>query len=99
MLGKIRLPLNKLIIIFIYTLLWVTYLLVFNDWEITLPNPKVSLINSNTFISIVLCVITKAKSPLLLTIKDPSPSENPINQAKKFYEGRFTSGKWVLNFL
>lgn len=86
-------------IISISTLLWVTYLLVCNDWDITLPIPNVSFINSKTFISIVLCVITKAKSPLLLTIKDPSPSENPINQAKKFYEGRFTSGKWVLNFL
>jgi hypothetical protein len=86
-------------IISISTLFWVTYLLVFNDWGITLPNPKVSFINSNTFTSIVLCVITKTKSPLLLTIKDPSPSENPINQAKKFSEGGFTPGKWVLNFL
>jgi hypothetical protein len=86
-------------IISISTLLWVTYLLVFNDWDITLPNPNVSFINSKTFTSIVLCVITKAKSPLLLTIKDPSPSENPMNQAKKFSEGGFTSGKWVLNFL
>jgi hypothetical protein len=61
----------------------------------TLPNPKVSFINSNILLSSVLCVITKAKSPLLFTINDPSPSVNPINHVKKLSVGEFTLGKCV----
>ena len=37
--------------------------------------------------SFVLCVIIKAKSPLLFTTKDPSPSTNPINHVKNPFEG------------
>jgi len=61
----------------------VTYLLVLAvDCAITLPNPNVSFMNSKTLISALPCVITKTRSPLLFTIKDPSPSVNPINQLK-----------------
>lgn len=80
--GNIVLPLNILIIISISFLLCVTYLLVIPDCAITLPNPKVSFIKSKTLISLVLCVITKAKSPLLFTMKHPSPSVNPTNHVK-----------------
>lgn len=71
----------------------VTYLLVNLDCAITLPKPKVSFINSNIWISRVLCVITKERSPLLFTINNPSPSVNPINQVKNFSEGKILLGK------
>jgi hypothetical protein len=87
LLGNTKLPLNILIIISISFLLCVTYLLVIADCAITLPNPKVSFIKCKIIISLVLCVITKAKSPLLFTIKDPSPSVNPTNQVRKLYDG------------
>jgi hypothetical protein len=48
--------------------------------------------------SIVLCAITKQRSPLLLTIKDPSPSVNPTNQVKNLSEGKVTLGKCSANF-
>jgi hypothetical protein len=41
----------------------------------------------NTLISLVDCVTINARSPLLLTIKEPSPSVNPINHVKKLLEG------------
>jgi hypothetical protein len=91
--GKTVLPLKILIIISISFLLCVTYLLVFTDCDITLPKPNVSCIKYKTFISLVLCVITKHKSPLLLIIKDPSPSVNPTNQHKKLFEGNKLLGK------
>ena len=84
LLGKIILPLNKWIINSISFLFCVTYLLVLADWGITLPNPNVSFIYSKTLISTLPCVITKTRSPLLLIIKDPSPSVNLINQLKNF---------------
>jgi hypothetical protein len=71
----------------------VTYLLVIADGGITLPNPRISCINSKTCLSIVACVITNAKSPLLFTIKEPSPSVKPTNQVKKFSEGILLFGK------
>jgi len=37
-------------------------------------------------------VTTNDKSPLLATIKEPSPSENPINHSKKALSGCFRSG-------
>ena len=58
------------------------------DWLITLPKPNVSLINSSVRMSLVAWVITKAKSPLLFTINEPSPSVNPISQAKNSLEGK-----------
>jgi hypothetical protein len=64
-----------------------------DDCAITLPKPKVSFINSKTLIFALPCVITKQRSPLLFTIKDPSPSVNPTNQVKKFSEGKVTLGK------
>ena len=33
-------------------------------------------------------VTTNDKSPLLALIKEPSPSENPINHFKNFSEGK-----------
>jgi len=71
--GKTRLPLNKLTKMSISFLFCVIYLLVIADGGITLPNPSISCINSKTCLSIVACVITNAKSPLLFTIKEPSP--------------------------
>ena len=97
LLGNIILPLNIFIIIYISNLLWVIYLLVVDDWAITLPKPKVSFIKCNTCISIVLCEITKAKSPLLFTMKDPSPSTNPIYHCKKDSLGLIRLGYIVLN--
>ena len=63
----------------------ITYLLVLADCGITLPNPNVSFMYSNTLISILPCVTTKTRSPLRLfkINDDPSPSVNPINQLKK----------------
>jgi len=87
LLGKTRLPLNILIIMSISLLFCVTYLLVIADWRITLPNPRISCINSKTCLSTVACVITNTKSPLLFTIKEPSPSVKPTNQVKKFSDG------------
>lgn len=52
------------------------------DWATTLAKPSTSFIKCRTRISLVLCVITKAKSPLLFTISDPSPSVKPFNQDK-----------------
>jgi hypothetical protein len=91
--GKTRLPLNKLIIMSISFLFCVTYLLVIADWGRTFPNPRISCINSRTCLSVVACVITNAKSPLLFTIKEPSPSVKPTNQVKKFSEGILLLGK------
>jgi hypothetical protein len=82
-LGNTKLPLKRLIIISISFLFCVTYLDVRADWAITLPKPNISCIKSRTCLSTVACVITKAKSPLLFTIKEPSPSVNPTNQVKK----------------
>ena len=62
------------------------------------PNPRISCINSRTCLSVVACVITKAKSPLLFTIKEPSPSVKPTNQVKKLSEGNFLLGRCVLYF-
>jgi Na+-translocating ferredoxin:NAD+ oxidoreductase RnfD subunit len=93
LLGKIRLPLNKWINNSISLLFCVTYLLVCADCAITLPNPKVSFINSKTCLSALLCVITKQRSPLLFTIKDSSPSVNPINQVKNSSDGWVRLGK------
>ena len=46
--------------------------------------------------SFVLCVIIKAKSPLLFTIKDPST--NSINNVKNSLDGERLLKKEVLNF-
>jgi hypothetical protein len=46
----------------------------------------------NTCLSIVACVITKTKWPLLLTIKDPSPSVKPTNQVKNSSDGATALG-------
>ena len=93
LLGKIILPLNILIIISISLLFCVTYLLVMADWGITFPNPRTSFIYSKICLLFVACVITNAKSPLLFTINEPSPSVNPTNQVKNFSEGIRLSGK------
>jgi hypothetical protein len=91
--GRIVLPLKRVIIISISLLLCVTYLLVLADCEITFPKPKVSFMKYKTLMSLVLCVTTNAKSPLLFTMKQPSPSENPINQDRKLGEGSKLPGK------
>jgi len=96
--GNTTFPLKRLIIISISFLLCVTYLLVFTDCEITLPNPNVSFIKCKTPISVVDCVIIKAKSPLLFTIKEPSPSVNPMNHDKKLSEGLVLLGRKALYF-
>ena len=93
LLGNTRLLLNKLISISISFLLCVTYLLVNLDCAITLPKPKVSFIKSNICISLLFCIITKLRLPLLFTINKPSPSVNPINQVKNFSEGGVLLGK------
>ena len=67
------------------------------DCAITLPKPKVSFINWSTPMSALLCVMTKQRSPLLFTIKDPSPSVNPINQIKNIFVGKAFPGKYAEN--
>ena len=47
--------------------------------------------------SALLCVTTKQRSPRLFTIKDPSPSVNPINQIKNIFVGGVFPGKYAEN--
>ena len=78
------------------SIFWMLWIINRRDWE---DVEDLSCINSKTCLSFVACVITNTKSPLLFTIKDPSPSVKPINQVKKFSEGILLFGKWILYFL